>query len=244
MRPLDFSSAGVLALVLCCAGCPPEGGYSEDRLDPEALSANRRGLEEFGKSEWEAAALSFTAAIARDPSQSLFWANRAKALFHCQQHQEAIADASKAIELNPSDFSSYVTRAECYSRLNDPARAVPDYSKAISNYQSWRDAPPRLLVNRGYNRVRLGDDAGATQDFDAAIDGSANDPGARALALYNRALCHARSGASAKAIEDLQAVLALDAYLAKEHIDPADLRQLIEEQRVRRPPQREVGGPL
>jgi len=45
--------------------------------------------------------------------------------------KEAIAEFSKAIEVDPECVNAYLNRAMCYNETGQPKRAVADFSKAI-----------------------------------------------------------------------------------------------------------------
>ncbi|MBQ6435165.1 MAG: hypothetical protein IJJ09_04110, partial [Synergistaceae bacterium] len=46
------------------------------------------------------------------------------------QYSKGILDATKAIQLNPNHFNSYVVRSFCYQQLGEMAKARADLAKA------------------------------------------------------------------------------------------------------------------
>ena len=59
-----------------------------------------------------------------------FFINRGNAKYNLGDHTGAIADFSKAIELDPTDFNSYLNRGYAKYNLGDKAGACLDWNKA------------------------------------------------------------------------------------------------------------------
>ena len=53
-------------------------------------------------------------------------------VFHVNQHEKAIADYSRAIELIPKEPFLYLGRGKSYSAINDTKNAVADFQKAVT----------------------------------------------------------------------------------------------------------------
>ncbi|MFM6323752.1 MAG: tetratricopeptide repeat protein [Microcystis panniformis] len=79
--------------------------------------------------------------------------------------QGAIADYSRAIELNPNDYHSYMMRGVIRGNLGDRQGAIADYTKAIEINPTM----PYAYINRGAERFFLGDIQGAISDYNQAI---------------------------------------------------------------------------
>ena len=92
--------------------------------------------------------------------------NRGKAYLALGRLQEALADLSKVIELDPNYADYYFDRADARRRLGDLAGAVADCDTAISL------SPPffELYYNRADLKAELGDVAGAISDFGYVVE--------------------------------------------------------------------------
>jgi tetratricopeptide (TPR) repeat protein len=104
------------------------------------------------------------------PSSAEDYFNRGTARYGKGDLDGAIADFTKAIELNPQDAAAYFNRGSVRDEKGDHDGAITDYNKAI-------EFNPQVAVsyaNRGMAKLEQGKDAEAQQDFDTAIklDGS------------------------------------------------------------------------
>ncbi len=63
--------------------------------------------------------------------KELTFATRAKSLLNEKDYEGAIADYTKAIELNPNDAVYYNNRGDARKELRDYSGAIADYTKAI-----------------------------------------------------------------------------------------------------------------
>jgi tetratricopeptide (TPR) repeat protein len=110
------------------------------------------------------AAAQFTKAIAARPEYRSYF-GRAGAYQHLEKLDQAIADYTQAIGLNPASAMAYHERAVCLARLNQDDRALPDYDRAIElspNYAlSWNGRGAIYLHRKDY--------AKATSNFTEAI---------------------------------------------------------------------------
>jgi tetratricopeptide (TPR) repeat protein len=60
------------------------------------------------------------------------------------EHDHAIDDYNKAIEINPKDAAAYYNRGNAYEKKGDKARAIADFSKAIEINPNDQDAKNSL----------------------------------------------------------------------------------------------------
>lgn len=79
-------------------------------------------------------------------------------------HQGAIKDYTKAIELNPKNENSYNGRGKAKSEMGDYQGALEDYTKAIefNPKSAW------TYLSRGNTKFELGDKSGACLDWSKA----------------------------------------------------------------------------
>ncbi len=118
---------------------------------------------------------SFTKAIEMwgkdNPEASEAYSKRGCVRYYLKQHDEAIADCTKAIELTLDNVSAYRDRGHVYNQLEKYDEAIADYSKAIelepTGGISYR--------NRGYAYNKLKRHAEALVDYDKAIEISPNN---------------------------------------------------------------------
>ena len=73
-------------------------------------------------------------------------------------YQGAIADWSKAIEINPQNAIAYNNRGSAKDDLGDHQGAITDYTKAIGIDPQNANA----YINRSKARLNLGDNKGAS----------------------------------------------------------------------------------
>jgi len=163
---------------------------------------------------------------------------RGRALLGQGQHQRAIAEFDRAIELDPDQVEAYASRGFAHIQLGQFERGIADYDQAIEL------APdnPTLYNDRGFAYSEVGDYERAILDYDRAIeldpnhvhvDYTYNNRGfaygnleeyeqafrdfGRALELnpnnawiyFNRALIRIHMGQSTRAIPDLERSLEL-----------------------------------
>mgnify|MGYP001422678778 CR=1 FL=1 len=83
-----------------------------------------------------------------------------------ENYYGAIADYSKAIELNPNYAIAFNDRGAAKKKLEDYDGAIADYSKAIELNPNYLNA----YYNRGNSKFNLKDYDGAIADFTKAIE--------------------------------------------------------------------------
>lgn len=121
----------------------------------------------------------------------------------------AVADANRAIELNPSGANAYIILADV-AMHNTP----PDYEGALKSMDRAIQYEPRYAgnyINRSFLRYHQNDYFGAMADLDYAIE---LDP-TNYTAHYNRALLRLEVRDFNKAVEDLNFVLNVDPHDTK-----------------------------
>ena len=152
--------------------------------------------------EWSAAVLTvvplfalllFVAILAlyRDPST---YNQRGLARARKGDQTGAIANLTRAIELNPNFAEAYLNRG-FVRREGDLAGAIADYTRAIELDPNDATA----YCNQGAARANMGDHAGAIADYARAIE---LDP-KFALAYHNRGVARANMGDRAGGDADL-----------------------------------------
>ena len=92
-------------------------------------------------------------------------------------HYGAIADYTKAIEIDPNDVQAYFNRGWNKAKLKDDYGAIFDYTKAIEIDPNYKSA----YKNRGISKENIGDLQGACDDWRQAVYLSPNDAAAKWL---------------------------------------------------------------
>ena len=99
---------------------------------------------------------------ARDNS---YYFNRAFDKEERGDHYGAIADYTKAIEIDPKKDKAYYNRGIAKTKLKDYYGAISDYNKALEIDPNDKKA----YNNRGIAKRKIGDDKGGCDDYKKAI---------------------------------------------------------------------------
>ena len=84
-------------------------------------------------------------------------------------YEQAIADYTKSIRLDPQLYPSYWGRADAYSKMGEYDKAIADYTQAIA-----MNNDSKYHFGRGKAYYLRGDREMAIADFDVAIRGDEN----------------------------------------------------------------------
>jgi tetratricopeptide (TPR) repeat protein len=105
------------------------------------------------------------------------------------EYDKAIADYSKAIELNPEFIDAYLRRGNIYSRKGQYNNAISDYSRLIE----LKPEDPESYYIRGGTYIGKGEYDNAISDFSKAIElkpGHVAAYAMRGLLYYNKGQYH------------------------------------------------------
>ncbi len=83
----------------------------------------------------------------------------------------AIADFTKAIEINPNYAKAYYNRGEAYLSRAEEKDDLDDYSVAIADFTKAIEINPKYAeayLSRGVAKCDSGDEAGACEDWNKA----------------------------------------------------------------------------
>jgi tetratricopeptide (TPR) repeat protein len=141
---------------------------------------------------------SSAAAAEADVHHARGFACRRKGDFH-----GAIAEYSRAIELDPTHFKAYFNRGFAYDKLRNFTAAIADYSRALAIDPKNAYA----YYNRGISYDRSGDFDFAIRDFTMAMQILPSN----ADFYHNRGFCFRKQGNFELAIGDYTKALELDA---------------------------------
>ncbi|KAH9579898.1 STI1 domain [Trypanosoma melophagium] len=106
----------------------------EKRRNPyEGLSAEEikdKGNELMGMAKYNEAIAAYTKAIEIEPTNHIFFANRAAAHTHLKDYRSAIIDCERAIAINPNYSKAYSRLGTSFFYEGNYARAVDAFTKA------------------------------------------------------------------------------------------------------------------
>lgn len=138
------ATAWGIVLVLC-VGCskqgePPSGGAAKHKPAPAIKQLVEEGKKLLMDGRKSQAVEVLTRAIAQDPKYKDAYSWRAVALSEIGRPQDALADYTKAIELDPNDAYLYDQRSMLYRNvLRDKEKAEVDKEKAFALRERQRD---------------------------------------------------------------------------------------------------------
>ncbi|KAI3374083.1 hypothetical protein L3Q82_022649, partial [Scortum barcoo] len=170
-KTIGQPSQGFFPLSLCTCGLSkapaelrPEGsgipldqgtGISQSLVQSrrqQSLTLKEKGNSQFKAGDWLVAERSYKEALGLCPvcfsrERAVLFSNRAAARLHLDLKDEAIADCTRAIELNPDYVRALLRRAELYEQTEKLDEALEDYKKVLErdpNQISARQACMRL----------------------------------------------------------------------------------------------------
>lgn len=113
----------------------------------------------------------YSKAIEHDSANPVYWSNRAFAHIRLDEFGAAVADATRAIELDPQ-------YAKAYYRRGDAAFALSHFRDAVQNFRAAARLAPRdpdlrrklAEAEREYKRVRFEEALAVPEDTTSALD--------------------------------------------------------------------------
>ncbi len=157
-----------------------------------------------------AAVTAFTGCIMKRPNNAVAWNCRGVAYDRLGQHDKALADTSRGIELDPKIAVAWYNRACLHLQLGQHDKALADFSKSIELDPKDGDA----WNNRGIAHKYLGQVDNAIADYSKAIErlsqGPEPSPMHLAVVWNNRGLAYGGLGQLDKAIDDFSTAIQLD----------------------------------
>lgn len=107
-----------------------------------------------------------TAAVGLNPEDPDLWIDRGLARAGFRSYRPAIADFTRALELDPDLTEAYTFRAAAHRYLEEPDAAATDIDRALA----LDSLNPDALLERGILRRLKGDAAGARADWLLVIE--------------------------------------------------------------------------
>ena len=91
--------------------------------------------------------------------------NQGFQLYEAGRYQEAIGALDRVLERHPRDIEALIKRGNCYLRLDQPARALPDFDRVIR----YSPLLPGAITDRGIALLMLGRNDEALEGFNRAV---------------------------------------------------------------------------
>ena len=137
--------------------------------------------------------------------------NRGNAYGEIGNHEQAISDFDRAIQINPDYANAYHDRGVVYGKLGDRGQAISDFDRAVEINPKYAAA----YNNRGAVYDILGKKRQAIQDFNKAIEMNPE----YAEAYYNRGAAYGELGEQRQAISDYDRAIEINPKFAEVYIN-------------------------
>lgn len=135
---------------------------------PDANTAVERAHAAEDAGEHERALDIYTTAIGEHPDSPDLHYFRGRCLFQVRRYPDALADLTRALELQPVFLSAYCFRALVRYVTGDHRGAIADNTAALEFSDIEPDFLARLFYARAMSYRALGETELAEQDFEAA----------------------------------------------------------------------------
>jgi tetratricopeptide (TPR) repeat protein len=137
-------------------------GFAEQSLwevwsrsgDEETDQLLQLGIEQMGMRQGEAAVETFTKVIQKHPEFAEGWNKRATLYYLMGEYQKSLADCDEVVKRNPVHFGALSGYGLIYLRLDQPARALEYFERALAinpnltQVQETAAQLRRLLIER------------------------------------------------------------------------------------------------
>lgn len=139
----------------------------------QAVEFKNQGNQAFAAHDWPKAIGFYSKAIELDDKQPTYYSNRAQANIKCEAYGYAIADATKAVELDPNFVKAYYRRAIAYTAILKSKDALKDFKTVVKKAPNDKDAKLKLaecekIVRRleFFAAIEVGDPPSAAEGLD------------------------------------------------------------------------------
>ncbi|RDW89494.1 serine phosphatase-3 [Coleophoma cylindrospora] len=141
--------------------------------EEEAVAFKNQGNKAFAAHDWPTAIECYTKAIELNDKEPTYFSNRAQANIKSEAYGYAIADATKAIELDPNFVKAYYRRAVAYTAILKTKDALKDFKTVVKKAPNDKDAKLKLaecekIVRRVefFAAIEVGDPPSAAEGLD------------------------------------------------------------------------------
>lgn len=136
------------------------------------------------------------------PEEGIGYRYRGIAKNKLGQHEEAIKDFDKSIDLDPTNSSAFNNRGNAKHNLGQYDAAIRDFNEVIELEPNYSSA----FNNRGASKIKLGQYEEAIKDFNTAIDFNPSF----SSAFCNRGVARSAIGQDDEAIKDWDKAIELN----------------------------------
>ena len=125
-----------------------------ESADTETEHLMETGLTAMAEDEDDAALKAFDAAVARSPSLAAGWSQRSAVEYLLGDYKASVADAQRALQLEPRNFVAFANLGRAQMALGDRAAALKAFTAALAldpHLDDAADAVERLKKEAGNN---------------------------------------------------------------------------------------------
>ena len=119
-----------------------DASFHDKSMTTKMASAQQRveelktlGKKHYASKRFKEAIDAFTAALALDPREKTLYGNRSAAYCKLEMHEEALADADKAVSLDDQNPRAYMRRATAFFELGQLHHALVDFQLVCSYHR-------------------------------------------------------------------------------------------------------------
>jgi tetratricopeptide (TPR) repeat protein len=186
-----------LVYLLICLDRPVELAFP----DPDGWSRSQSSASAFNQSESHEKIAHYSQLILQDPANSLAYSRRGLAYYRIGQFELAIADYTRAFELDSSLPGTLANRSLAYHAAKQYKAALLDCETILKKFPDYN-----VYANRSLIYLDLQDYTKALEDMNRATELSPERPGP----WINRASLHRKLNQLTQAREDYRRVLEID----------------------------------
>ncbi|KAI1072760.1 uncharacterized protein FIESC28_08452 [Fusarium coffeatum] len=148
----------------------------------DAVELKNQGNKAFQSGDYPSAVDLYTQAIEKNDKEPTFFTNRAQAYIKTEAYGYAVADATKAIELNPKLVKAFYRRGLAKTAILRPKEAIDDFKTCVTLDPNNKDARLKLEECKKIVRqlaffaaIEVGDEPSAAEGLD--LDSMVVEPG-------------------------------------------------------------------
>lgn len=134
----------------------PEAAPAAEEMRRQAEEKRLRGNDMFRASDFLQAAMEYTEAIRLDPSMSALWANRSQCWLKLGDHDKALADAEKCIEVDPSNAKGWFRKGMSFHAMKQYPEAIPALLEAEKLEPNNKQIPEAIKMAQMMARRQAG----------------------------------------------------------------------------------------
>nr|7TB1_A Chain A, E3 ubiquitin-protein ligase CHIP [Homo sapiens]7TB1_B Chain B, E3 ubiquitin-protein ligase CHIP [Homo sapiens] len=127
------------------------GGGGSPEKSPSAQELKEQGNRLFVGRKYPEAAACYGRAITRNPLVAVYYTNRALCYLKMQQHEQALADCRRALELDGQSVKAHFFLGQCQLEMESYDEAIANLQRAYSLAKEQRlnfgdDIPSALRI--------------------------------------------------------------------------------------------------